>query len=49
MVGGAFLKACSLVWARTTMKATAKCDQHCELQDSVNHKKFESMLLSGHS
>ena len=38
---GAFWKACSLVWARTTMKATAKCDQHC----SVNHQKFESMLF----
>ena len=24
------------VLARTTMKAPAKCDKHCELQDSVN-------------
>ena len=24
------------VSARTTMKGAAKCDKHCELQDSVN-------------
>ena len=27
------------------LKATAKCDQHCELHDSVNHLKVERMLL----
>ena len=40
-----FLNASFLVWARTKMKATAKCDQHCELHDSVNHLKVERMLL----
>ena len=25
------------VSARTTMKAAAKCEKHCELHDSVNH------------
>ena len=35
-----FLKTCVLV-----MKAAAKCDQRCELQDSVNHQKFDSMLF----
>ena len=25
------------VSARTTMKGAAKCDKHCELQNSVNH------------
>ena len=27
------------------MKATVKCDQHCELHDSVNHLKVERILL----
>ena len=27
------------------MKGTAKCDKHCELQDSVNQQKVERMLL----
>ena len=45
-----FLKASFLVWARTKMKATAKCDQHCEFYDSVYHLKVERMLLiSGNS
>ena len=35
---GVFLKACFLVWARITMKATAKCDKQ---RDSVNHLKVE--------
>ena len=33
------------VLSRTTMKATAKCDQHCQLQDSMNHWKFERILF----
>ena len=33
------------VSARTTMKGAAKCDKHCELQDSVNQQKVESILL----
>ena len=41
---GVFSQACFLVWPRTTMKA-AKCDQHCELRDSVSHLKVERMLL----
>ena len=28
------------------MKAAAKCDKHCELHDSVDHQKFEIILLS---
>ena len=35
------------VSARTTMKGAAKCDKHCELQDSVNQQKVEHMLLFG--
>ena len=27
------------------MKAAAKCDKHCELDDSVDHQKFEILLL----
>ena len=27
------------------MKAAAKCDKHCELHDSVDHQKFEIILL----
>ena len=42
---GVFLKACLLVWARTTMKATAKCEKRCELHGSVNHQKFERILF----
>ena len=41
---GVFLKACFLVWARTTMKSTLKSDQHFELFDSVNHLKVERIL-----
>ena len=33
------------VSARTTMKGGAKCDKHCELQDSVNQQKVERILL----
>ena len=33
------------VSARTTMKGAAKCDKHCELQDSVNQQEVEHMLL----
>ena len=33
------------VSARTTMKDAAKCDKHCELQDSVNQQEVEHMLL----
>ena len=27
------------------MKGPAKCDEHCELQDSVNQQKVERFLL----
>ena len=33
------------VSARTTMKGAAKCDKHCDLQDSVNQQKVERTLL----
>ena len=33
------------VSARTTMKGAAKCDKHCELQDSVNQWEVARMLL----
>ena len=33
------------VSARTTMKGAAKCDQQCELQDSVYPQKVERILL----
>ena len=29
---------------RTTMKGAAKCDKHCELQNSVNQQGFERIL-----
>ena len=32
------------VSVRTTMKGAAKCDKHCELQDSVNRQKPERIL-----
>ena len=32
------------VSARTTMKGAAKCDKHCELQNSVNQQVFERIL-----
>jgi len=32
------------VSARTTMKGAAKCDKHCELQNSVNQSGFERIL-----
>ena len=30
--------------ARVTMKDAAKCDKHCELQNSVNQQNFERTL-----
>ena len=33
------------VLVRTTMKAAAKCDTHCELRDSVNHLRVERVLF----
>ena len=33
------------VSAQITMKGAAKCDKHCELQDSVNQLKVERILL----
>ena len=33
------------VSARTTMKGAAKCDKHCELQDSVKQQEVERILL----
>ena len=33
------------VSARTTRKGAAKCDEHCELQDSLNQQKVERILL----
>ena len=35
------------VSAPTTRKGAAKCEKHCELQDSVNQLKVERMLLFG--
>ena len=32
------------VSVRTTMKGAAKCDKHCELQNSVNQQGFERIL-----
>ena len=32
------------VSARTTMKGTANCDKHCELQNSVNRQELERIL-----
>ena len=32
------------VLARTTMKGAAKCDKHCDLQNSVNQQGFERIL-----
>ncbi len=34
------------VSAQATMKGAAKCDKHCELQNSVNQWAFERILLS---
>ena len=34
------------VSARTTMKGAAKCDEHCELQNSVNQQVLERILRS---
>ena len=34
------------VLARTTMKGAAKCDKHCDLQNSVNQQEFERILRS---
>ncbi len=33
------------VSAQTTMKGAAKCDKHCELQNSANQWDFERILL----
>jgi len=32
------------VSVRTTMKGAAKCDKHCELQNSVNRQGLERIL-----
>ena len=32
------------VSAQTTMKGAAKCDKHCDLQNSVNQQGFERIL-----
>ena len=32
------------VSARTTMKGAAKCDKHCDLQNSVNQQELERIL-----
>ena len=32
------------VSVRTTMKGAAKCDKHCELQNSVNRQELERIL-----
>ena len=32
------------VSARTTMKGAAKCDKHCDLQNSVNQQGLERIL-----
>ena len=32
------------VSAQATMKGAAKCDKHCELQNSVNQQIFERIL-----
>ena len=32
------------VSAQSTMKGAAKCDKHCEMQNSVNHQKFERIM-----
>ena len=34
------------VWARMPMKGAAKCDERCELQNSVNQQDLERMLRS---
>ena len=34
------------VWARMSMKGAAKCDERCELQNSVNQQDLERMLRS---
>ena len=35
------------VLARTAMQGAAKCEKHCELQDSVNQQEVERILLFG--
>ena len=41
----AFLQLSAMdVSARTTMKGAAKCDKHCDLQNSVNQQGFERIL-----
>jgi hypothetical protein len=32
------------VSVRATMKGAAKCDKHCELQNSVNRQELERIL-----
>ena len=42
---GLFLQlAATDVSAQTSMKDAAKCDKHCEMQNSVNQQKFERIL-----
>ena len=41
----AFLQLSAMdVSARTTMKGAAKCDKHCDLQNSVNQQGLERTL-----
>ena len=35
------------VSVRTTMKGAAKCDKHCELQNSVSRQELEHILCFG--
>lgn len=34
------------VLAQETIKGTARCDKHCDLQNSVNHWNLECVLCS---
>ena len=36
------------VSVRSAMKGAAKCDKHCELQNSVNRQDLERILCSRH-
>ena len=44
MVNASLQLSATDVSARTTMKGAAKCDKHCELQNSVNQQGFERIL-----
>ena len=44
MVNAFSLLSAMDVSARTTMKGAAKCDKHCDLQNSVNQQGFERIL-----